>query len=35
VLRTQGQGTTTGSVAGGGIYRELVTTEVGEPSDKP
>jgi hypothetical protein len=35
VLRTQGQGTTTGSVAGGGIYRELVTTEVGAPSDKP
>jgi len=35
VLRTQGQGTTTGSVAGGGIYRELVTIEVGEPEAKP
>ena len=35
VLRTQGQGTTTGSVAGGGIYRELVTIEVGEPAAKP
>ena len=35
VLRTQGQGTTTGSVAGGGIYRELVTVEVGEPVAKP
>lgn len=35
VLRMQGQGTTTGSVAGGGIYRELVTTEVGEPGAKP
>jgi hypothetical protein len=35
VLRMQGQGTTTGSVAGGGIYRELVTREVGEPSVKP
>jgi hypothetical protein len=29
VARIQGQGTTTGSVAGGGIYRELVTREVG------
>ncbi len=28
VARMQGQGTTTGSVAGGGIYRELVTREV-------
>jgi len=27
VARMQGQGTTTGSVAGGGILRELVTTE--------
>lgn len=35
VLRMQGQGTTTGSVAGGGIYRELVTIEVGEPAVKP
>ncbi len=35
VLRTQGQGTTTGSVAGGGIYRELVTVEVVQPSAKP
>jgi hypothetical protein len=31
VLRTQGRGTTTGSVAGGGIYRELVTIEIVEP----
>jgi hypothetical protein len=35
VLRTQGQGTTTGSVAAGGIYRELVTIEVVEPVAKP
>jgi hypothetical protein len=40
VARIQGQGTTTGSVAGGGIYRELVTREVGpvpapEPSVPP
>jgi hypothetical protein len=28
VARIQGQGTTSGSVAGGGIYRELVTREV-------
>jgi len=35
VLRMQGQGTTTGSVGGGGIYRELVTREVGEPATKP
>ena len=35
VLRMQGQGTTTGSVSGGGIYRELVTREVGEPAAKP
>lgn len=27
LARMQGQGTTTGSVAGGGIYRELVTRE--------
>jgi len=27
--RMHGQGTTSGSVAGGGIYRELVTREVG------
>jgi len=35
VLRMQGQGTTTGSAAAGGIYRELVTIEVGEPAAKP
>lgn len=29
VARIQGQGTKTGSVAAGGIYRELVTREVG------
>jgi len=29
VARMQGSGTTSGSVAGGGIYRELVTREVG------
>lgn len=29
VMRIQGRGTTTGSVAEGGIYRELVTREVG------
>lgn len=29
VARIQGEGTTTGSVAAGGIYRELVTREVG------
>jgi hypothetical protein len=28
LARMQGQGTTSGSVAGGGIYRELVTREV-------
>ncbi len=28
MARMQGQGTTSGSVAGGGIYRELVTREV-------
>jgi hypothetical protein len=31
VARMQGQGTTTGSVDSGGIYRELVTIEVGIP----
>jgi len=31
VSRMQGQGTTSGSVAGGGIYRELVTHEVITP----
>ena len=35
VLRTEGKGTTTGSVAAGGIYRELVTIEVVEPVAKP
>lgn len=36
VARMQGQGTTTGSVADGGIYRELVTIEVGEvPAIEP
>jgi hypothetical protein len=35
VLRMQGQGTISGSVAGGGLYRELVTREVGEPAVKP
>jgi hypothetical protein len=30
--RMHGQGTTSGSVAGGGIYRELVTREVGTVS---
>lgn len=29
IARMQGRGTATGSVAGGGIYRELVTREVG------
>jgi hypothetical protein len=29
MARMDGQGTTSGSVAGGGIYRELVTREVG------
>jgi hypothetical protein len=32
VARMQGEGTTTGSVAGGGIYRELVTRTVGTPA---
>jgi hypothetical protein len=31
VLRMQGQGSISGSVAGGGIYRELVTIETVEP----
>ena len=36
VARMQGQGTTTGSVAAGGIYRELVTREVGGvPAPEP
>ena len=32
VARMQGQGTTSGSVSSGGIYRELVTREVGAPA---
>ena len=32
IARMQGQGTTSGSVEGGGIYRELVTREVGNTS---
>jgi hypothetical protein len=32
VARMQGQGTTSGSVASGGIYRELVTRTVGVPA---
>jgi len=35
VARMQGQGTTRGSVAEGGIYRELVTREVGTPASAP
>lgn len=31
LLRMQGQGTVSGSVEGGGLYRELVTREVGVP----
>jgi hypothetical protein len=31
----QGQGTTRGSVEGGGIYRELITREVPAESDAP
>ena len=34
VARIQGQGTTSGSVESGGIYRELVTREVGAPPAK-
>jgi hypothetical protein len=33
--RMQGQGTTSGSAAGGGIYRELVTREAALPSAAP
>lgn len=33
--RMRGEGTMTGSVAGGGIYRELVTIVTGEPVDSP
>ena len=32
VARMKGQGTTTGSAATGGIYRELVTREIASPS---
>lgn len=32
IARMQGQGSTSGSVAGGGIYRELVTRETGAAS---
>ena len=32
MARLQGQGTTTGTAAAGGIYRELVTRKVGEPA---
>lgn len=32
VLRMQGLGTTTGTAADGGIYRELVTRKVGKPA---
>ena len=32
IARMQGQGTTSGSVEGGGIYRELVTRETGTAS---
>ncbi|HSV70037.1 MAG TPA: hypothetical protein VLI72_07990 [Methylibium sp.] len=35
VARMQGQGTTSGSVAGGGIYRELVTREVETAPARP
>ena len=35
VARIQGQGTTSGSVAGGGIYRELVTREPATPTPTP
>ena len=34
MARMQGQGTTSGSVAAGGIYRELVTREVVVPAPK-
>lgn len=32
IARMQGQGTTSGSVAGGGVYRELVTHETVPPT---
>jgi hypothetical protein len=37
LARMQGQGTTSGSVAGGGIYRELITQEpaIGAPAIRP
>ena len=36
VARIRGEGTTSGSVAEGGIYRELVTREVGAmPAPEP
>lgn len=35
LARMQGQGSATGSVAGGGIYRELVTREAGTPPPAP
>ncbi len=35
LARMAGQGTTSGSAAGGGIYRELVTREVGAPASGP
>ena len=35
VARIQGQGTASGSVAGGGIYRELVTREIAKPTTAP
>ena len=35
VLRISGKGTTSGSVEGGGIYRELVTREVAVPQPAP
>jgi hypothetical protein len=35
VARMQGQGTTSGSVAAGGIYRELVIVQPASEADKP
>jgi len=35
IARMQGQGTTSGSVAGGGIYRELVTREPAAAASAP
>jgi hypothetical protein len=35
IARIQGQGTTSGSVETGGIYRELVTRTVGTPAPVP